>query len=330
MIGDHSALDLILQASLIVQFVMALLVGASVVSWAIIFRKRPAAEDRARGRRSASRSSSGPAATSSGLYKSLEAGSPTGMAGVFVAGFREFSRLRKQAGIGAARAARGQPAGDAGRAVARDRPPRAEPLDARDHRLDEPVRGPVRHRVGHHECVPGARQRAAGDARDGRARHRRGPDRHRDGPVRGDSGRHRLQPLRRPGRDASSCVTTRSWRSSRPSCSVTPACRAEPWRRSHAVAARATADGRDQRRPLHRRHAGAADHLHGDGADAEPGHQGGPAEGGGGAAASGRRAAGAQHRRGGRHVPQHRRSPGARSTPDRVLELGLGRAAPGT
>ena len=40
MIGDHSALDLILQASLIVQFVMALLVGASVVSWAIIFRKR--------------------------------------------------------------------------------------------------------------------------------------------------------------------------------------------------------------------------------------------------------------------------------------------------
>ena len=40
MIGDHSALDLILQASLIVQFVMALLVGASVVSWAIILRKR--------------------------------------------------------------------------------------------------------------------------------------------------------------------------------------------------------------------------------------------------------------------------------------------------
>ena len=27
------------------------------------------------------------------------AGAPTGMAGVFVAGFREFSRLRKQAGI---------------------------------------------------------------------------------------------------------------------------------------------------------------------------------------------------------------------------------------
>jgi biopolymer transport protein TolQ len=68
MIGDHSALDLILQASLIVQFVMALLVGASVAA----------------------------------LYKSLEADSPSGMAGVFFAGFREFSRLRKQAGIAGA------------------------------------------------------------------------------------------------------------------------------------------------------------------------------------------------------------------------------------
>ena len=38
MIGEHSALDLILQASLVVQFVMALLVGASVFSCAIIFR----------------------------------------------------------------------------------------------------------------------------------------------------------------------------------------------------------------------------------------------------------------------------------------------------
>ena len=37
-----------------------------------------------------------------GLYKSLEGGSPTGMAGVFVAGFREFSRLRKQVGMSGA------------------------------------------------------------------------------------------------------------------------------------------------------------------------------------------------------------------------------------
>jgi biopolymer transport protein TolQ len=101
MIGDHSALDLILQASLIVQFVMALLVGASVVSWAIIFRKHQllGAERLGADRFEEQFWSGGDLAA---LYKSLESGSPTGMAGVFVAGFREFSRLRKQAGIGSA------------------------------------------------------------------------------------------------------------------------------------------------------------------------------------------------------------------------------------
>jgi len=99
MIGDHSALDLILQASLIVQFVMALLVGASVVSWAIIFRKRKLLKtERVASDQFEEQFWSG--GDLSGLYRSLEAGSPTGMAGVFVAGFREFSRLRKQAGIG--------------------------------------------------------------------------------------------------------------------------------------------------------------------------------------------------------------------------------------
>jgi biopolymer transport protein TolQ len=100
MIGDHSALDLILQASLIVQFVMALLVGASVVSWAIIFRKRQLLKtERVASDQFEEQFWSG--GDLSGLYRSLEAGSPTGMAGVFVAGFREFSRLRKQAGLGA-------------------------------------------------------------------------------------------------------------------------------------------------------------------------------------------------------------------------------------
>ena len=101
MIGDHSALDLILQASLIVQFVMALLVGASVVSWAIIFRKRQllVAERQAADRFEEQFWSGGDLA---GLYKSLEGGAPSGMAGVFVAGFREFSRLRKQVGMSGA------------------------------------------------------------------------------------------------------------------------------------------------------------------------------------------------------------------------------------
>ena len=101
MIGEHSALDLVLQASFIVQVVMALLVAASVVSWAIIFRKSRLLKDE---RLAADRFeedfwSGGDLA---GLYRSLEAGSPTGMAGVFVAGFREFSRLRKQVGMAGA------------------------------------------------------------------------------------------------------------------------------------------------------------------------------------------------------------------------------------
>ena len=80
---------------------MALLVGASVVSWAIIFRKRQllGTERLAADRFEEQFWSGGDLAA---LYKSLESGSPPGMAGVFVAGFREFSRLRKQAGIGSA------------------------------------------------------------------------------------------------------------------------------------------------------------------------------------------------------------------------------------
>ncbi len=98
MIGEHSVLDLVLQASLIVQLVMALLVAASVVSWAIILRKGRLLKDE---RLAADRFeedfwSGGDLAA---LYKSLEKAAPTGMAGVFVAGFREFSRLRQQVGM---------------------------------------------------------------------------------------------------------------------------------------------------------------------------------------------------------------------------------------
>jgi biopolymer transport protein TolQ len=99
MIGDHSALDLILAASPIVQFVMALLVAASVVSWAIIFRKRQLLHsERAAAERFEEQFWSG--GDLAALYKTLESGgAPGGMAGVFVAGFREFSRLRKQAAL---------------------------------------------------------------------------------------------------------------------------------------------------------------------------------------------------------------------------------------
>jgi len=101
MIGEHSVVELLLHASLVVQLVMALLMGASVVSWAIIFRKsRLLAEARGATDRFAEQFwSGGDLAT---LFKSLEAGAPTGMAGIFVSGFREFSRLKSQLGLAGA------------------------------------------------------------------------------------------------------------------------------------------------------------------------------------------------------------------------------------
>ena len=98
MIGDQSILSLLLHASIVVQFVMLLLIGASVASWAIIFSKRKLLND---ARQAADRFeddfwSGGDLAA---LYKSLEGSSPKGMADVFVSGFREFSRLKTQLGL---------------------------------------------------------------------------------------------------------------------------------------------------------------------------------------------------------------------------------------
>ena len=87
-------------------------------------------------------------------------------------------------------------AGDADRPGERGRLPGAQSLVPRHRRIHQPVHRAVRHGVGNHELVPGARQRAAGHHLDGGAGHRRGADRDRDRAVRGDSGGHRLQPLR--------------------------------------------------------------------------------------------------------------------------------------
>jgi biopolymer transport protein TolQ len=101
MMGDHSIIDLLLGASLVVQLVMLLLVGASVASWAIILDKRKelgaasVAADRFE-------SDFWSGKDLSGLYKSLEGSSPTGMADIFVSGFREFSRLKTQLGLAGA------------------------------------------------------------------------------------------------------------------------------------------------------------------------------------------------------------------------------------
>ena len=99
MIGEHSALDLILGASFPVQCVLALLAAASVVSWAIIFRKRSVLAE-ARNTADAFEEKFWSGGDLAALYKSLEGASPIGMSGVFFAGFREFSRLRQQIGLG--------------------------------------------------------------------------------------------------------------------------------------------------------------------------------------------------------------------------------------
>jgi len=101
MIGEHSIVSLVLHASFIVQFVLLLLVGASVVSWAIILRKRRVL----RGARATTdefeeRFWSG--VDLEVLYKALDSSANAGMSAIFVSGFREFSRLRHQVGISGA------------------------------------------------------------------------------------------------------------------------------------------------------------------------------------------------------------------------------------
>ncbi len=100
---DQSFLRLVLEASPVVQLVMLMLLCASVVSWAIILRKR-----RTLGATRAAAESFESAFWSGGdlgaLYRAIEGkkGKATGMESIFEFGFREFTRLRKQAGIDAA------------------------------------------------------------------------------------------------------------------------------------------------------------------------------------------------------------------------------------
>ena len=93
--GDLSILRLIVQASPVVQLVMALLLAASFMSWAIIFRKRMMVR-RARGDAERFENSFWSGGDLSTLYRSIEArGGATGMESIFEFGFREFARLRQ-------------------------------------------------------------------------------------------------------------------------------------------------------------------------------------------------------------------------------------------
>lgn len=103
MSGKMSALDLILSASVVVQVVMALLLVASVISWAIMLRKR--AELR-RARADADRFEevfwSG--GDLSSMFRAIDQSRRVtkGMEAIFESGFREFTRLRQHGAVAAA------------------------------------------------------------------------------------------------------------------------------------------------------------------------------------------------------------------------------------
>jgi len=98
MSGDLSILHLVLQASPVVQLVMALLLAASLMSWAIIFGKRTMVRQ-ARSEADRFENSFWSGGDLTALYRAIESrGGATGMESIFEFGFREFARLRQQDG----------------------------------------------------------------------------------------------------------------------------------------------------------------------------------------------------------------------------------------
>ena len=99
MSADLSFFSLITGASVVVQLVMLLLLSVSVMSWTMIFRKRTALiEARADADQFEDHFwSGGDLAT---LYHKVAGGGDNlrGLANIFVAGFKEFTRLRKRSG----------------------------------------------------------------------------------------------------------------------------------------------------------------------------------------------------------------------------------------
>lgn len=95
--GELQVWELIREASLLVQVVMALLVAASVASWMVIFQKRQALARAASGaRKFEEKFWSG--ADLNKLYDAVagKQGGREGLEAVFEAGFREFTRLREE------------------------------------------------------------------------------------------------------------------------------------------------------------------------------------------------------------------------------------------
>jgi len=97
--ADLSFISLITEASIIVQAVMALLMLVSLLSWTMIFQKARALK-KARIAADEFEEKFWSGGDLSALYSQVTSGrhEKTGMAVIFEAGFKEFARLRKQAG----------------------------------------------------------------------------------------------------------------------------------------------------------------------------------------------------------------------------------------
>jgi biopolymer transport protein TolQ len=102
MSGELNFVDLILNASLVVQLVLALLLLASIASWAVIIDKSKLLK------KAVNDADDFEASFWSGIdltkfYKEIaeSAKSALGMAGIFQSGYREFGRLRQETGLSA-------------------------------------------------------------------------------------------------------------------------------------------------------------------------------------------------------------------------------------
>ncbi|GAB4354153.1 MAG: protein TolQ [Methylohalobius crimeensis] len=92
---NESLLDLILNASLLVQAVMTLLLAASVFSWAVIFQKSRELK-RAETEAEVFEGRFWSGIDLAELYKQLVKADPRGLETVFLSGYREFVRLFKR------------------------------------------------------------------------------------------------------------------------------------------------------------------------------------------------------------------------------------------
>jgi biopolymer transport protein TolQ len=94
--GEESFLQIALHASLVVKLVLLLLIGASIASWAMIFRKRKLLRD-AKNKSEEFEKRFWSGGDLAGMYKEITgSGAESGMENIFEAGFAEFARLRKQ------------------------------------------------------------------------------------------------------------------------------------------------------------------------------------------------------------------------------------------